>query len=259
MVQEAPGTIFGNYVYNGLKNRVRIAVGHNYGDKTADHFMDMLDRLIKEEGFTLEYIQSRRFSMDHCGLYPRPDQLPRMKKFGIMLSCGSNILTRSYPWIQKYGMQYADWLSPVKTALDAGVKVVFESEEGVDDGLFAAFVPFITRKNETGDIVSLQNAVDRSIVMKMATSWSAEFALREDKIGTLKEGKWADFLVLNKDYFTVPVEEIGTVYPLITVVGGVIRYVRSDQAKEFGLQPVGEQLRFTWEGGARPPRRGDGQ
>jgi len=255
----APGTIFSQYVYNGLKNRVRVAIGHNYGDKTADYFMDMLDRLINEEGLSLEYIRSRRFSMDHCGLYPRPDQLPRLKKFGIMLSCGSNILTRSYPWIEKYGMQYADWLSPVKTALDAGVKVVFESEGAIENGLFSAFTPYITRRNQMGKIVSEKNAVDRNIVMKMATSWSAEFALREDKIGTLQEGMWADFLVLNKDYFAVPVEEISTIYPVITGVGGKIVYVRSDQADELGLKPFGNQLRYNWESGARPAREGDGE
>lgn len=250
-----PGRVFTDFVYNGLKNYVRVVVGHNYGDKGADQYMDLLDRLVEEEGFSLEYIRSRRLTMDHCGLYPRPDQLPRMKKFGIILSCGANTLTRSYPWLEKYGMQYADWVAPVKTILDAGVKVVFESEEPIELGLFSSFTPFITRKNRNGVVVSAKNAVDRNIVMKMATSWAAEFVLREDKIGTLEKGKWADFLVLNKDYFTVPVEEISWIYPIMTVVGGKIVYVRSDNAAELGLQPVGKQLRYSWETG-QPPRRG---
>lgn len=252
-----PGRRYTDFLYNGLKNRVRIVVGHNYGDKSADQYMDMLDRLVQEEGFSLDYIRSRRLTMDHCGLYPRPDQLPRMKKFGILLSCGSNVLTRSYPWLQKYGMEYADWLAPVKSALDAGVKVVFESEGAIENGLFSAFTPFVTRKNAQGNIVSAQNAVDRNIVMKMATSWSAEFVLREDKVGTLEEGKWADLIVLNKDYFTVPVEEISQVYPILTMVGGKIIYVRSDAAPDLGLQPVGGQLRYRWETGQRPPRMED--
>ena len=242
------GRRFRDFVYNGLRNRVRVVVGHNYGDRSADHFMDLLDQLI-EEGFSLDYIRSRRLSMDHCGIYPRPDQLPRLSKFGIYLSCGSNVLTRSYPWVEKYGMEHQHWVAPVKSALDAGVKVVFETEGFVEDGLFSAFVPFITRVNRNGKVVSAKNAVDRNIVMKMATSWSAEFTLKEDKIGTLEEGKWADFLVLNQDYFSVPVSEIHKIFPVITVTGGKIRYVRSDFANEFGLQPVGPQIRYDWETG----------
>lgn len=243
------GMKFRNFVYNGLRNRVRLVVGHNYGDLSADHYMDMLDDLL-EEGFSLDYIRSRRLTMDHCGLYPRPDQLPRMKKFNIYLSCGSNVLTRSWPWVEKYGLEHQHWVAPVKTALDAGVKVVFETEGYVDNGLFSAFVPFITRVNRNGQVVSAKNAVDRNIVMKMATSWGAEFVIREDKVGTLEVGKWADFLVLNKDYFTVPVKEIARVYPIMTVVGGKIRYVRSDQAEALGLEPVGIQVRYRWEQGA---------
>jgi predicted amidohydrolase YtcJ len=129
----------------------------------------------------------------------------------------------------------------------------------VESGLFGAFTPFITRRNQQGALVSEKNAVDRNIVMKMATSWSAEFALREDKIGTLQEGKWADLVVLNKDYFTVPVEEIEKVYPVITIVGGKIRYVRSDAAGEFGLEPAGNQLRYDWETGRRTRGEGDGE
>ena len=244
-----PGLRFREFVYIGLKNHVRVVVGHNYGDKSVDHYMDLLDQLIKEEGFTLEDIRSMRLTTDHCGLYPRPDQFARLKKFGIMLSCGSNVLTRTYPWLQKYGMEYAAWVSPVKSALDAGLKVVFEDEQRIDRGLFSAFTPFITRENELGEIISAKDAVHRNIVMKMATSWSSEFVLKEDKVGTLEEGKWADFLVLNQDYFTVPVKEISRIYPLISVVGGKIVFVRSDQAEQFGLQPVGSQLRYSWETG----------
>jgi predicted amidohydrolase YtcJ len=151
--------------------------------------------------------------------------------------------------VEKYGLKYADWISPVKSSLDAGIRVVFETEGYVTDGLFSSFTPFITRKNDLGKIVSPQNAVDRNVVMKMATSWSAEYVLKEDKIGTLAKGKWADFLVLNKDYFTVPVEEIDKIYPIVTVVGGKIRYARSDAAPALGIEAVGQQIRYGWETG----------
>ena len=72
----------------------------------------------------------------------------------------------------------------------------------------------------------------------MSTSWPAEYVLREKEIGTLAPGKLADLLVLNKDYFTVPEEEIATLFPLLTVVGGKIQVLRSEFARELGMKFV---------------------
>jgi predicted amidohydrolase YtcJ len=240
-----------DFLYNGLKNNVRVVVGHNYGDKGLDQYLELVDDLVKKEGFTVERIKAMRLSTDHCGLYPRPDQLPKLAKYGIYLSCGANVLSRTYPWLEKYGMQYAKWISPVKSALAAGVKVVYENEQDVTDGSFMYFEPFITRKNEQGKLVAPEEAVDRNIVMKMATSWSSEYVLKEDKVGTLEPGKWADFVVLNKDYFTVPVEEIPKLFPVITGIGGKMKFVREDHAQKFGLKPAGRQLKYNWEPGGK--------
>ena len=80
--------------------------------------------------------------------------------------------------------------------------------------------------------------------MKMMTSWPARFVLKEDVLGTLEPGKFADFLVLNKDYFTIPIEEMPNTIPLMTVVGGKIVVLRNELAQELGRDPVGPQIEF---------------
>ena len=42
--------------------------------------------------------------------------------------------------------------------------------------------------------------------------------------GTLEAGKLADLAVLSKDYLRVPVNEIGSIESLLTMVGGRIVY-----------------------------------
>ena len=84
-------------------------------------------------------------------------------------------------------------------------------------------------------------------LMKMMTSWAAEFVIREKLIGTLEPGKFADLLVLSKDYFTVPEPEIPSIFPLMTVVGGKITALRTEFAQELGRNPVGPQLEFRNE------------
>jgi hypothetical protein len=51
-------------------------------------------------------------------------------------------------------------------------------------------------------------------------------------------------VVYNKDYLTVPVSEIPTVFPLMTVVGGKTVILRDELAKELGTQAVGPQVKF---------------
>ena len=82
-------------------------------------------------------------------------------------------------------------------------------------------------------------------LMKMMTVWGSDFMLKPNEIGTLEPGKWADFVVLNKDYFTVPEEDIPNVYPLMTVLGGRPTFIRAEFAGEQTLSPIGAQIKFS--------------
>lgn len=244
----APGTPYSNAIYQLLATGQRIVVGHNYGDKTADYFMDLVEKAVAEvPGFTLDFVRSQRYTMDHCGLYPRPDQLPRMKKLGIGLVCDTGGLTSMYPWLEEvYGMDKVEWIAPIRRILEAGLPVAWSAEGWARQGrrMFTSFTPFITRKNEDGKVVAAAQAVDRVTVMKMATSWAARFIFKENVLGMLRPGYWADLVVLDRDYFTVPVEEIDRITPLMTVVGGEIVFLRESLARELGHEPIGFQIQY---------------
>ena len=250
--RDTPGSATGKAVLTAVLSKERVAAGHAYGDKAVDYFMDTLEEAMTlDPTITLDYIRSRRFSSDHCGFYPRPDQIPRMARLGMMISCGGNVLSRSYPWLERYGMQYANWISPVKSLIDGGVRTVYENEAGISGNVgetyFSQGYALITRRNEYGAMVAPEEAIDRMTLMKMMTSWPAEFVMRENELGTLEAGKLADLVVLNQDYFTVPEEEIPNLFPVLTVVGGKIEVLRNEFAQELGRDPVGPQLEFSNE------------
>jgi predicted amidohydrolase YtcJ len=250
--RNAPGSVFEKAIYTAIRSHQRIAVGHSWADKGIDYLIQTIERAMKDDpAITLDYIRSRKFSSDHCGLYPRPDQLPVLKKYGWLLSCNGSGINRSMPWLKTYGMKYAKWVSPMKSILDAGIPVVFENEGGWGEdpdhpeSYFAPLDFLMTRKFKDGQMVAPEEAVDRVSLMKGMTTWASDFLLRSNEIGTLEPGKWADFVVLNKDYFTVPQPEIPYVVPVMTVMGGKATFLRADFGAETGQRPVGYQIKYT--------------
>jgi predicted amidohydrolase YtcJ len=105
-----------------------------------------------------------------------------------------------------------------------GGRAVFEQDhhEGADP--FIDISTFITRKDKDGRIWGAKNAVDRKTALLMATRWAAEYVLRENTLGSLEPGKWADLVILDRDYFTVPDDDIAKIRGVFTMVGGKVVY-----------------------------------
>jgi predicted amidohydrolase YtcJ len=113
---------------------------------------------------------------------------------------------------------------PVKTWINDGHRVTFEAT-GSD--FWTPIYTLMTRriqKQGTDQWVELlpEQGIDRVTALKMATTWASEYMLAEDTVGTLEPGKFADFAVLEKDFFTVPVEEISDMKVIMTGLSGKI-------------------------------------
>ena len=249
-----PGNDYWRAVYSAIRSRYRYVVNHSWGDKGVDYVLDVIDQIVKENpSFTVDFVKSRRYSSDHCGFYPTPSQLPRMAKYGWYVSCASNALTRSAPYLQIYAGDYSNRIAPLASIIKAGVNLGLEAELGLNASggrdvrsMWMESLPFITRKNRWGDSIAPQEAIDRNTLMKMATTWASRYVIKERQIGSLEVGKLADFVVWNKDYFSVPEAELPTVIPLMTVLGGKTMMLREEYAKDMGTAPIGLQGKFVY-------------
>lgn len=248
-----PGNDYAKAIYTALRSRYRYVVNHSYGDKGVDYTMDIMDQVMKDNpDITLDVMRGLHVSSDHCGFYPRADQLPRMKNFQMYLSCSAGVLSRSAPWLKLYGADKANNIAPVKSILNAGILVVNENEgwdvnrNGEARPVHMGDMPLLTRKNSRGEEIAPQEAIDRNTLFKMQTVWPSYYVLKEKEIGTLENGKLADIAVWNKDYFTVPMDDIKTIYPVMTILDGKTVVLREEFAKDIALAPVGPQVKFVF-------------
>ena len=64
----------------------------------------------------------------------------------------------------------------------------------------------------------------RADALRFYTAGSAWVSHDEDARGSLEVGKWADLAVLSGDYMAVPVNQIGGIESVLTMVGGQVVY-----------------------------------
>ncbi len=139
-----------------------------------------------------------------------------------------------------YGEKVAhEFMSPVKSMLDTGAKVVFESDRDVYD--WADLQTFMTRADKQGKVGGPER-VDRVTALKMITRWAAEYVLKSNQLGSIEPGKLADLVVLDRDYVSIQVEEVSKIRPPTTVFDGRIVFIHPNFAAECNLRPSGTVL-----------------
>lgn len=88
---------------------------------------------------------------------------------------------------------------------------------------FKTFLAAVARKDAKGfpaNGFQKENALTREETIKGITIWAAKADFLENEIGSLEEGKKADFIILNNDLMQIPEYEILTTKVIATFVGG---------------------------------------
>jgi predicted amidohydrolase YtcJ len=147
--------------------------------------------------------------------------------------------------LMDYGEEAAQWVQPRQSLLNGGVMNSVEIDRPIgytNLTYFTVLYAGITRKDQDGNIIAPQQAVSREVMLKSATIWGGYYSKREDKLGSLEPGKLADLVVLDRDYLTIPVDDILNIRVLMTMVGGNVAHLVPSLAREIGMQPAGAQV-----------------
>ena len=250
----APSSAFYKSLYTYVREGGRLMAYHQYGDVNIDMVMDLIEKASREGGLTPEEIRERRHTADHMNAWPRPgDQVERLKRLGIIVGATMSHIWEDTPeWVENYGERAAEFVVPRKNVIDAEIMNTFETDRPLgttaDFNVFDFIAWGITRKGPDGKVWAPGQRISRELSLKTATTWGSYYVLREKQMGSLEVGKLADFLVLDRDYLTIPEEDIANIRVLLTVVGGKIIHLVPSVAREIGMQPTGAQIEFGGPG-----------
>ena len=162
-------------------------------------------------------ITDRRWVVAHTPYITR-DYVDKLKFLG-----GGINVTGGWPYLFKTA---GDAAPPFRMLVESGIHLGLSS----DGAQIAPLNPWIgmyyaiTGKNVVGEVINEGQQISRLEALRLYTSGNGWFIREEDKIGTIEKGKWADLVVLDKDYFTVPVESIKNIKAVLTMVNGRVVY-----------------------------------
>ncbi len=154
-----------------------------------------------------------RWSLAHLFTL-QPETIGELRDIGLTLAIHS---------VAMYGTPERQ--PPLRAIQDSGIVWGL----GTDATIVAHYQPFITLgwavsgKSINGDQV-IAAPVSREEALIAHTRSNAYLLFKEDDIGSLEPGKFADLVVLDRDYMSIPADDIFDTEAVMTMVGGRIVY-----------------------------------
>ena len=185
---------------------------------TIDAFLDQIEAVNKEHS-----IKNLRWTLAHVNQI-NAGQLERMKKLGMYAAV--------HPWavinggIMHEGFGDGAYDMPALATIQAsGIMWGF----GTDATAANQYLPFTTLAfavtgKMPGGMKVIKQTISREDALLAHTRKNAFLVFHEDDLGAIQPGKLADLVVLDRDYLTIPADQIKDIKPTMTMVGGRVVY-----------------------------------
>ena len=185
---------------------------------TIDAFLDQIEAINREHP-----VKNLRWALAHVNQL-NSLELERMKKLGLYAAV--------HPWaVINGGIMHEGFgdgaydMPPLATIQSSGITWGL----GTDGTAANQTLPFTTlyfavTGNMAGGKKVLRQTISREDALIAHTRKNAYFVFQENNLGSIQPGKLADMVVLDRDYLTVPADQIRAIKPVMTLVGGRVAY-----------------------------------
>ena len=193
---------------------------HAIGDRAIDQVLDSYSEVIKQLG-----LKDPRYRIVHAGI-STPAVQKRMRELKVIIDGNPPFVYWIGSWFTKYGPQRVRWSYPAKSYIENGIIEAAGSDVDVTPispwwGIWAA----VERKElQSGQVLAPEERLTIHEILRLYTVNGAYAGFEEEQKGSLKPGKLADFIVIDRDVLSIPSEQLKDVKVLKTYVGGTLIY-----------------------------------
>lgn len=190
---------------------------HAQGDLAIMEIIEALEGIADGKGAF-----ENRTRLEHCLLLGE-ESIQKMKSLNISPNFHINHLLYYGKALREdiLGEERAKKILPIRSAADAGLTYAMHADQPMflSDPL-SLLATSVQRTTEQGDTLGYDQAISILQALKGLTIHAAWQLKMEDKIGSIKEGKYADFVVLNQNPFTIQKKELRNLQVVQTIVNG---------------------------------------
>jgi predicted amidohydrolase YtcJ len=201
-----------------LKHGFQVAT-HAIGDRGNRIALDAYDAALKAVPTA-----DHRFRVEHAQVISL-DDIPRFAKMGVIPSMQASHQTSDMRWAEtRVGPQRIKGAYAWRSLLNTGVVIPNGSDFPVEQvNPLISFHSAVTRQDASGWPPGgwyPEQKMTREEALRAMTIWPAYAAFQERVMGSITPGKYADFVILDRDIMTVPDSEILSTRVLSTWIGG---------------------------------------
>lgn len=207
--------------------------------ESINRMLNVFEKVNKEIPFT-----GLHWCFDHAETIT-DIELERIKKLG----GGIAVQFRMYYQGELYKEMYGEpdhQIPPIRKMLTMKIPVGL----GTDATRVSTFNPWVSlywavTGKTAGDYQfwPAKDVLSRYEALQLYTTGSAWFSGEEKIKGKISRGQYADMVILNTDYFTVPVADIKDIHSLATIVNGKVVYAEGEYKK---LSPITPEVIPAW-------------
>lgn len=194
---------------------------HAIGDIAHDMVLKAFEKILKETPR-----EDHRHRIEHLGMWCfTPNRREKTKELGLIPVLNPSVLAGMGEFLLScLGPERSRDLYPMKTLFADGFRFTI----GSDGPGYWPVNPLrdvwacVAHKTEEGNIVSPEERITLQQAMRLVTIDAAWVAFEEDTKGSIEPGKLADMIILSKDPFSIPVDEVKDLKVYMTILDGSV-------------------------------------
>ena len=206
---------------------------HSQGDAAVDAMVEAYERINRDD-FP---VRDKRPSITHAS-FMSAEAIAKMQTLGIVANLQPAWLYLDGATLrQQFGLERLAYFHPYRTLAEKGVTVGGGSDHMQKIGSLRSINPYnpflamwttmVRRPKGATDVLHPEQTLTREQAIRLYTINNAFLTFEETRKGSLEKGKLADFIVLDRDILTCPIDQVKDIQVEATYVGGTRVYTRT--------------------------------